>query len=286
MKVGIAQPHIQVGVDALEQNRDRLYRAAAALFDGGAELIVLPECANTQYFPASAEMVAALAEPLDGPTVRSWEALAVARSGYIAGGILEQAEDGIYNTAVLVGPRGLVGRYRKLHRFGWEREWLRAGDDLPIFDLTALGIRLGLLICYDLRFTEVVQALALSGIDLLAVPTTWTSIGKRVLWDQHGYSPQDHLVIGYAYAHHIAVVCADRVGQEGAVTFLGASIAVHPGGEVAVGPLSGREPATAIVDLDVASARNKRIGPAGDLWHDRRSEQYQTRLIVERENGT
>ena len=286
MKIGIVQPLIQSGVDALEQNRDHLCQLADQLFGGGAELVVLPECANSQYFPASAQMAAALAEPLDGPSVRRWEMLAAARSGYIVGGILEQAQDGIYNTAVLVGPRGLLGRYRKMHRFGWEREWLCAGDDLPVFDLPDLGIRLGMLICYDLRFTGAVNALALSDIDLLAVPTTWTSIGKRILWDWHGYAPQDHLVIGYAYAHHIAVICSDRVGQEGTVTFLGASIAVHPGGEVAIGPLSGNEPATAIADLDVKSARNKRIGSAGDLQRDRRPEQYRTRIVVEYEKRT
>jgi predicted amidohydrolase len=286
MKVGIVQPRIQLGVDALKQNRDHLCQMADQLFGGGVRLIVLPECANSQYFPDSAQMVAELAEPLDGPTVQGWEALAALRSGYIVGGILEQTPDGIYNTAVLVGPRGLIGCYRKMHRFGWEQEWLCAGDDLPVFELPDLGIRLGMLVCYDLRFTEAVQALALSGIDLLAVPTTWTSIGKRILWDQHGYSLQDHLVIGYAYAHHIAVICADRVGQEGTVTFLGASIAVHPGGEIAIGPLSGHEPTAAIADLDVKSARNKRIGAAGDLQRDRRPEHYRTRIITESENSS
>lgn len=274
MKVGIVQPEIQIGVSAVNSNRKQISSMASKLFGQGASLVVLPECASYQYFPDSREMLLDLAEPLRGPTVQAWSELGATYNGYIVGGILEQDEDGVYNTAVLVGPDGLIGRYRKLHRFGWEREWLLAGNELPVFDLSNLGIRAGMLICYDLRFSEAVQALALSGIDLLAVPTTWTSIGKRILWDQYGYCPQNHLVIGYAYAYQLAIVCADRVGQEGKVTFLGASLAVQPGGEVAAGPLRGSEAGIALADLDVESSRNKRIGSAGDLVRDRRPECY------------
>lgn len=274
MKVGIVQPEVQTGITAVSRNRDQSCQAVGDLFAAGASLVVLPECANYQYFPASQEMLLALAEPLNGPSVQRWSELASSHGGYIAGGILERSDDGIHNSAVLVGPHGLVGCYRKLHRFGWERDWLLAGNELPVFDLPDLNIRVGMLICYDLRFTEAVARLALSGIDLLVVPTTWTSIGKRVLWDACGYCPQDHLAIGLAYAHHIAVVCADRVGQEETVTFLGASIAVQPGGEVAVGPLDGHKAASVIADLDVASARDKRVSTAGDLLRDRRPECY------------
>jgi predicted amidohydrolase len=182
---------------------------------------------------------------------------------------------------VLVGPRGLIGRYRKIHRFGWEREWLLAGNELLVFDLPGLGARIGMLICYDLRFSETITQLALAGVDLLVVPTTWTSIGKRVLWDQYGYCPQNHLTIGYAYAHHIALVCADRVGREGDVTFLGSSIAVQPGGEVAIGPLDAHQTAAVITDLHIEYSRDKRIGTAGNLLRDRGSESYKVTLVAE-----
>ncbi|QBD77628.1 hypothetical protein EPA93_17155 [Ktedonosporobacter rubrisoli] len=274
MKVGVVQPNVQTGIDAVEANRALAMQEAEKMFMAEARLVVLPECASYQYFPGSPEMLSALAEPLYGPSVTLWSQLAVRYNAYIAGGILEKEVNGIYNTAVLVGPGGLVGHYRKLHRFSWERDWLLAGNELAIFELPELTIRAGLLICYDLRFTEAVLSLALAGIDLLIVPTTWTSLGKRILWDQAGYCPQNHLAIGYAYAHHIAVVCADRVGREDEVTFLGASIAVHPGGEVALGPLSGHEAGATLAELDVERARDKRIASAGDLMRDRRPECY------------
>jgi predicted amidohydrolase len=281
MKVGIVQLEAQTGSSAIGHNRDQACQAAENLFGEGASLVVLPECAHYLYFPSSSEMLNELAEPLTGPSVQRWSELAATYRGYIVGGILEKDSDGIYNTAVLIGPRGLVGRYRKIHRFGWEREWLLAGNELPVFDLPGLGARIGLLICYDLRFSEAITQLALAGIDLLVVPTTWTSIGKRVLWDQHGYCPQNHLAIGHAYAHHIAVVCADRVGQEGDVTFLGSSIAVQPDGEVAIGPLDGHKTAAVITDLHIERSRDKRIGTAGNLLQDRGAESYKVTLISE-----
>jgi len=281
MKVGIVQLEAQPGSAAIEHNRDQACRSVKNLFGKGASLVVLPECTHYQYFPDSSAMLNELAEPLTGPSVQRWSELAASYRGYIVGGILEKDSDGIYNTAVLIGPRGLVGRYRKLHRFGWEREWLLAGNELPVFDLPSLGARIGLLICYDLRFSEAITQLTLAGIDLLAVPTAWTSIGKRVLWDQYGYCPQNHLAVGHAYAHHIAVVCADRVGREGDVTFRRSSIAVQPGGEVAIGPLDGHQTAAVIADLHIEGSRDKRIGTAGNLLRDRRSECYKVTPVSE-----
>ncbi len=286
MRVGVVQIRGRAGASEGEA-RDRL-RALSAdriadLFSRGARLVVLPECALHDYFPRTVEEVGAFAETLPGPTVRAWQSVARAHGGYVVGGLIERDGDDLFNTAVVVGPQGLIGRYRKIHRFGWERRWLKAGEAPLLVDIPSLGLRLGVLVCYDLRFPEAVRALAFAGMDVLAVPTAWTSIGKRTLWDRGGYCPQDHVAIAHAYQNRVAVVCADRVGAEAGVRFLGASIAVAAGGEVALGPLAGEEEALAVVDLDPAQSRDKTVADAGDLWADRRPTYAVERVRIEEE---
>lgn len=272
MRVGIVQARGSAGAaqsDARARLRALSVDRIAELFTAGAQLVVLPECGLHDYLPGSRADVRAFAEPLPGPTVDAWHAAARAHGGYIVGGLIERDGDRFYNTAVVVGPSGLIARYRKVHRFGWERNWLDGGSAPLLVEIEALDLRLGVLVCYDLRFPEIVRALAFAGMDLLAVPTAWTSIGKTTLWDRAGYCPQNHVVIAHAYQNRVAVVCADRVGREGDVRFLGASIAVSPEGEVALGPLPGEEEALAVVDVDPARSRDKTVGDAGDLWADR-----------------
>lgn len=267
MRLGIAQ--FAVREERPEESRAAQRSVVRSLFGDGAQLIILPECTSHKYGLGSLDEVEQLAEPLDGETVRAWSEWARESRGYLVGGMLERHGKSYFNTAVLVGPHGYLGHYRKVHRFGWERIWLEAGDELVLFRIRSLDVNLGVLICYDLRFSEAVRSLAVAGADVLAVPTTWTSIGKTVLWDEQGYAPQDHLALGHAYANRLFVACADRVGQEADVTYLGASLVAGPGGEALMGPFAGRHPDSGVVDVDIASARDKRIG-SSHLWQDRR----------------
>ena len=91
---------------------------------------------------------------------------------HVVCGLLERDGDAIHNAAVLVGPDGLVGSYRKSHLpfLGVDR-FVRPGDELPVFD-TPIG-RIGLEICYDLRFPEVTRSLALAGAEIVCLPTNW-----------------------------------------------------------------------------------------------------------------
>jgi predicted amidohydrolase len=258
----------------LDHNRDALAAALAEAFQRGAQLVVAPELAGTPYFPPDRATLERWAEPLDGPLVESWRQLAARHGGYVVGGLLERAPDGtLYNAAVLVDPDGVRGVYRKVHLFHWERAWCRPGDHLTLVTLDD-GTRVGLLICYDLRFGEAVRSLAAAGMDLLAVPTGWTGIGKSVPWDRAGYSPQNHLAIGHAYAHRVAVACANRVGQDGEVTFLGTSLAVAPDGAVLAGPLAPDQDAVAVAELPLVQARQKTVGGVNDVLRDRRPTVY------------
>lgn len=275
MYIGLAQLAINPDPACVSQNRTASDGAVRRLFDQGARLVLLPELANWSYFPSSRQFLENIAEPVPtGETIQHWLALARQYHGYIAGGILERSELGIHNSAVLVGPEGIVAVYRKIHLFDWETQWLAAGDKWVTARLDDEGVNVGLLICYDLRFPEALRQLALMGVDMVLVPTTWTGIDKPILWDAGGYCLQNHVVMGHAFCNRIAVVCADRVGVETGVTYLGASVAVNPSGVVAGGPLSGQDPALAVVEVDCLSARNKKIGAHNDLMADRRGELY------------
>lgn len=280
LRVGLLQSCPDPSPHAVADNRQAFLSEAEALFAAGAQLVVGPELGHHAYFPENPEQLRQWAESLSGATVRAWAGLALKHGGYVAGSLLEQDQDGrLYNTAVLVGPRGLVGFYRKMHRFAWETEWLTPGTRLSLLELQS-GVRIGLLICYDLRFPEAVRQLALAGMDLLVVPTTWTSIGKSQLWDRGGFCPQAHTVVAHAYMNRVAAVAVDRTGREGDVRFLGASLAVAADGAVVGGPLPGPDPARLLVELDVRASRDKRVGDANHVLADRQPALYATPHLV------
>lgn len=165
-----------------------LIREAA---DAGASLVGLPETFN--WMGPEAEREAAL-EPLDGPTGARMASLARERGLHLlAGSLLEAGAPGgrAYNTSVLYGPDGeRLAVYRKLHLFDVEigdgatyREsaHVAPGDALALAD-TPAG-RLGLSVCYDLRFPELYRALSEQGAGLLAVPAAFTLMTGKDHWE-------------------------------------------------------------------------------------------------------
>ncbi len=188
---------------------ERLVRAAAA---DGATLVVLPEKWNVLGTP---EQLAAGAEPLDGPST-SWarELARELRIDLIAGSIVELREDGRRaNTSVHVGPDGDVKAvYRKLHLFDVEVAGIvyRESDtEDPGEEIvtTALhdGTKLGMAICYDLRFPEPFRILALGGARILALPSAFTLATTRDHWEV--------LIRARAIENQCFVVAANQIGE-------------------------------------------------------------------------
>src|SRR5690625_4738516 len=131
-----------------------------------------------------------------------------------------------------------------------------------------------MLICYDVRFPEAVRTHMLNGCDLILVPTTWTSIGKSVLWDEKGYCYANYLAIAHSHSNRLAIACANRAGQEGDVTYLGASLILDSHAEVVAGPASKDRAATLIAEIDPKQSRDKSVGELSDLKDNRRPEFY------------
>jgi predicted amidohydrolase len=114
LKVGMAQ--ISGEPYAVEENRSRCEDALARAFGDKADLVVLPEMIVSGY-GTDADRLLAVAEPVPGPTTESWAGIARAADGYIVGGLCEREGERLFNTAVAVGPDGVIGHYRKTHLF-------------------------------------------------------------------------------------------------------------------------------------------------------------------------
>ncbi len=258
-----------------EGNRRRSVEAATALFDRGAGIVVLPELC-VPWYTADRALLEAEAEALDGPTIEAWRAVAAAHDGVVVGGFCERDGAGsdvaIYNSAVAVSGEGVIGHYRKLHLFDSEKLCFAPGDlGLPTFE-TPFG-RLGICVCYDLRFVEVVRVLALSGADLICVPTAWVGGFDRRGRDDGGLIPHAQGALLQANLSQVFIACASQVGVFGNLHFLGSSILAGPYGQVVAGPLSrdGDESEVAPVDLaDAARAqvRSELIRPRDDRRTD------------------
>jgi predicted amidohydrolase len=256
-----------------ESNRRLSLAAAEELFRRGAQVVVLPELIASGY-AADRERMLAVAEPLDGPTIEAWTALAGRAGGVIVGGFCERAGSAIFNSSVAVGTDGLLLHYRKLHLFAAEKECFSPGDlGLPIAQ-TALGT-ISTCVCYDLRFVETVRALSLQGAELICVPTAWLPGFDHERWDEHGYCPQARGVFVQSNLDQVYIACASQAGRAGEYDFLGSSLISDPYGKTVLGPLPGstRELATAQVDLDGvrrAQDRDLLINPR----RDRRTDVY------------
>ena len=144
VKVAVVQFEPRVGVENLQRNTDAVTQRIGRAADQGAGLIVLPELATTGYVFQTREEAFAHAEAVpDGATVELLSRLAAERDLYLVACIVERDGDRLYDTAVLVGPTGYVGRYRKTHLWNTEKLWFTPGDEgYKVFD-TPIG-RIGL----------------------------------------------------------------------------------------------------------------------------------------------
>ncbi|MBC9906415.1 MULTISPECIES: nitrilase family protein [Achromobacter] len=242
----------------------------------GARLVVLPELANTGYMFDSRDEAYALAEAVpEGPSSQAWIALAQRLGIYLVAGIAERAGGRLYNSALVAGPDGYLGTYRKLHLWGDENLYFEAGDlGLPVFD-TELG-RIGVAICYDGWFPEVYRLLAVRGADIVAVPTNWVPMPGQT---RDGPVMAHALTMSGAHSNGLTVVCADRVGTERGQPFVGRSLIVGSQGWTAAGPASIDQEEVLLAPIDLkASRRARQLNDFNHVLRDRRRDIYDEQL--------
>lgn len=271
VNIGLAQ--ISSEPYEIDANRALCDSAIKAAFDQEADLVILPELIVSGYV-ADARRLFPLAETVPGPSTAVWEKAANDASGYIVAGLCEREGESLYNSAVLVGPEGLIGHYRKAHLFGDEKVAFVPGNlGFPVVR-TRFGT-IGICVCYDLRFVEVVRLMALRGADLICVPTAWLPGFDQERWDAGGMSPQGHVARMQANLSQVFIAASSQAGRHGGNDFLGSSILVDPYGRVILGPMAGDQDQVEVATVDIAAA--KRSQQRGDLIApraDRRTDLY------------
>ena len=261
IKVGFVQTDPEFG--AVEVNLNHVKK-----FWGNrkADLLVLPELFSTGYQFQSFAEARNLSETIpDGPSTHFLMDWAKETGMTIVAGLAEREGKTLYNSAVIVGPSGLLGTFRKAHIFDTENNFFQPGN-LPFTVFDAGFAKIGIMICFDWRFPETARTLALQGADIIAHPS------NLVL----PHCPQ--AMITRCLENRVYAVTADRVGSEKrapgeALEFIGQSQVVDPDGNVLVRASEDKEEAH-VVEIDLEKARNKQINGHNDLFADRREDLY------------
>ncbi len=188
-------------------------------------------------------------ETIPGPSTKKLANLCGELGVHVVIGLLEIDHDKCFNAAVLVGPEGLIGCYRKNHLpfLGIDR-YLDCGDKPFEVYKTTIG-NIGLHICYDGHFPESARVMTLLGADILVLPTNWPESRKKV---------PKFVISTRAYENKVHFVAADRVGKERDGSFIGNSLIVNALGDTLAEASSDKEE-TIYGEVNLADARQKKV---------------------------
>ena len=272
MRIACAQYAVRDGGEIA--NLERSTAAILAAARSGAELVVLPELANSGCDFPSRESALSIAEKVgdsgssEGPTLRAWREVAEETGIIVVGGFLEREDDSLYNSAAVVGP-GFFGRYRKTHFWDKEKLLYEPGTDLLVFETPLCNI--GVLVCYDAWFPEAARTLALRGADLLCIPANapddWVPEGQR----RGDLTMLNVHAISHANANRLFVACANRVGDG----YLGRSCIVDTtGGVLAFGSATEEELISAEIYAE-RTLREKQLTKLSHTFGDRNPDVYE-----------
>jgi len=271
VKVAVVQMDPKLGQN--EHNLKHSLELFQTATGEGAQLVIFPECAISGYGYADLQTAHEAAEPVPGPTTKALAKACAATGAYAVVGLLERKGTGqVYNVAVLVGPEGVVGVYRKAHLplLGVDRFATPGDTGFLVWD-TELG-RIGIAICYDLRFPEAIRSLALRGADIVALPTNWPDGSQNA---------PELVTRTRALENRIFLLACNRCGEESGFWFFGRSQISDPGGNVLAEAHADEE--ICYAEIEPTKAREKRIvlRPGEfelDTVGDRRPELY-ARLV-------
>lgn len=248
---------------------DRLVKVAKT---DGADIVVLPELAVSGYNFRDAEELEALSGAVPGgPDAEFLCRLAAELSIHIVSGIAERDAVRLYNSAIICGPQGFIGKYRKLHLWNNEHRYFEKGNiGLPVFDLP-FG-RVGIAICYDGWFPETFRSLALAGAELVCVPTNWVPMAGA----ESVAEPMANILHkAAAHTNGMFIACADRTGTERGQHFIGSSLIIGPHGWPISGPASSDREEILLAKIDLSRvAEIRALNSYNHLLGDRRADVY------------
>jgi len=226
------------------------------------DILVLPELCNSGYNFTSFKEAWETSENIENSIFINYLTSKCKQFNlYIVSGFNERDNNKLYNSAILIGPKGYIGKYRKLHLFMNEKDYFKPGNiSLPVFDIGLCKI--GMLVCFDWIFPEVWRILALKGAEIICHPSNLVLPGLA-----------QKAVPIHALTNRIYTITANRIGSEGDLSFTGLSTIANPNGDILF-QASKTEEETVIKDIDIRLARDKIITKKNDLFSDRRPEEY------------
>ncbi len=225
-KFEVALAQISCKRGGKKENLKKMESTALKARKQGADLVVFPEMSLTGYVVR--DLLYELAEPIPGPSVKAVERIAEKTDTYIAFGMPElsgKTQATLCNAAVLVGPEGFIGKYRKMylptHSVFEEKRYFRPGYEVGTFD-TDLG-NIGLMICYDVYFPEVARLARLRGAQLIVCISASPGVRRDFF---------EILTAARAIENTTFLAYVNLVGVEDGLQFWGGSRLVSPNGQV------------------------------------------------------
>lgn len=262
MKIAAAQ--IKCSLGDVEANLRKIRDFSARAREGGAELIVFPETAETGY---SMPVIQAQATPWSEGAIPELRRIAKSLSIAIICGVSEREDSFVYNSQVFIDANGeIVARYRKTHLFtsapSREDECFSAGNEFT--SLPFGGLHLGLSICYDLRFPEVYRALAIDGrVNVFIMSSAWP------------FPRVEHfriLTTARAIENQSYVIVSNRVGIDDGVTFCGSSAIIDPYGVTVASASTDREE---LIQAEVSESAISTVRKKMPVFDQRRPDLYE-----------
>lgn len=251
----------------VRKNVTRNIRKIQTLLRGiHADLIVLPELANSGYLYPSKESLIPFSEPAggNGQFLTALRELAKHTHGVIVSGYAELAQNHLYNSAIAISAEGVLINYRKTHLYADEKSLFLPGDS-GFQTFTWKNICIGIMVCFDWIFPESARSLALAGTQIIAHPANLV-----LPYCQNA-------MVTRSIENKVFTITANRIGAEKLgeqrLAFTGQSQITGPKGEIFYrGPKNKSTVHVICIDPEEASA--KTINPQNDLFKDRRPEIY------------
>jgi len=247
--IRVAAVQMEPMLGQVGRNLRRIIAGLEHAANEGAKLTVFPECALSGYGFESREDGYAHAVEVEGPEVAAIAEVAGATGCGCVFGLLEKDGRKLYNACAVVGPRGVVGTYRKIHLPYLGIDAHVDPGDRPLAVHEVNGLRLGVQICYDGSFPEASRVLALLGADLIALPTNWPTFSECAA---------EHMIPTRAMENTVYVMAVNRVGVESGFRFIGASSIADPHGKIMAKADDSSE-TTLFAEIDPEKARTKRL---------------------------
>ena len=236
MKIAIYQMEIIPGEP--EKNIEKVANWLSTLDD--VEIAVLPEMWNTSY--TLEELVHITSDNGQREIEKLSELAKQYQINIVGGSIAVRVEDKIYNRAIVINKKGeLIHQYDKLHLVPMldEPNYLTQGNNISIFEID--NVKMGVIICYDLRFPEISRKLALEGIEVLFVVTEWPI--ERI-------SQFEKLLYARAIENQVYVIASNSIGKCNNTVFGGKSMVINPLGEATTKIILGEGTIQATVNIE------------------------------------